>query len=169
MKQDGQMAKFLLCRWEDTITELDDLETLLRNFSANLCSDPRDKVYGLLGILSNSEGLVPDYSKTVMEVFEDASAYLFMIFISKAGAKAPQRRLDIIDSAMRLGEKMDLIKPPLPQEQDSDRSELLSRCERIFQMQFERYSEVAEAQKDWPMQPLRQNVPVDRECSDYFS
>ncbi|RYP03650.1 hypothetical protein DL765_010435 [Monosporascus sp. GIB2] len=42
------------------------------------CKDPRDKVYGLLGIAADVAelGITPDYSKTADEVFEQVALYL---------------------------------------------------------------------------------------------
>ncbi|ROV97426.1 hypothetical protein VMCG_06873 [Cytospora schulzeri] len=40
------------------------------------CTDPRDRIYGLLGLLDNEEqelDIVPDYSKTAPEVFQDVA------------------------------------------------------------------------------------------------
>ncbi|CAJ2511395.1 Uu.00g070200.m01.CDS01 [Anthostomella pinea] len=35
------------------------------------CSDPRDKIYTLLGIVENSLGITPDYTLTINQVYED--------------------------------------------------------------------------------------------------
>lgn len=45
------------------------------------CTDPRDYVYGLLGLISDhaTHGLQPDYSKTKHQVFEDFSVALISV------------------------------------------------------------------------------------------
>ena len=45
------------------------------------CTDPRDKIYSLLGIASDAEQLeiVPDYSKSVEEVYTDAAAKILSL------------------------------------------------------------------------------------------
>ncbi|KAF3041126.1 hypothetical protein E8E12_007926 [Didymella heteroderae] len=48
-----------------------DLEHILRLFSRLACGDPRDKVYGLLGLVSNSDTIKVDYEKTVVQVLLD--------------------------------------------------------------------------------------------------
>jgi hypothetical protein len=48
------------------------LEHLIESFQNSLCSDPRDKVYGLLGLADDDHQdgqLVADYSKTLFEVY----------------------------------------------------------------------------------------------------
>ncbi|KAH7359346.1 heterokaryon incompatibility protein-domain-containing protein [Plectosphaerella cucumerina] len=40
------------------------------------CSDPRDKVYGLLGLLKDTRGTVVDYSKSVVDVYRDFASSL---------------------------------------------------------------------------------------------
>ena len=47
---------------------------VLARFREAEASDPRDKIYGLLGLTSEDHGIVPDYSKSVQEVFIDATA-----------------------------------------------------------------------------------------------
>jgi hypothetical protein len=42
-------------------------------YSSNLCGDPRDKVYGFLGLIGGSEELVVDYRKSIHEVFIDVA------------------------------------------------------------------------------------------------
>jgi hypothetical protein len=53
-----------------------DFQALLQNFCGPECEDPRDKVYALLGLLGNV-GLIPDYNKTVDEVFSDAAKFAY--------------------------------------------------------------------------------------------
>jgi hypothetical protein len=57
-----------------------DLYNLLLKFSESEASDPRDKVYALLGISSDAcdtDSLRPDYAKGLQEVIRDTSLFLF--------------------------------------------------------------------------------------------
>ncbi|PMD67661.1 HET-domain-containing protein, partial [Hyaloscypha bicolor E] len=53
------------------------LINLLEACQASECADPRDKVYGLLGLANDcgEDELVVDYSKTVYEVYRDVIAF----------------------------------------------------------------------------------------------
>jgi hypothetical protein len=56
------------------------LYNLLQKFIESEASDPRDKVYALLGISSDAQdtnGLHPDYKKSLHEVIQDTSSFLF--------------------------------------------------------------------------------------------
>jgi hypothetical protein len=48
-----------------------DLKDLLQSFQTSLCSDVRDKVYGLAGLARDGQELPIDYSKSVFEIFAD--------------------------------------------------------------------------------------------------
>ncbi|KAM7196642.1 HET domain containing protein [Rhypophila sp. PSN 637] len=52
-----------------------DLDRILRLFSHKSCQDPRDKVYGLLGLLDRDAypTILPNYTKSVREVYMDAT------------------------------------------------------------------------------------------------
>jgi hypothetical protein len=56
------------------------LEGCLQLFYRNHCGDPRDKVYGLMGLVEESQRLQIDYSKSTHEVYSD----VIMAFISEA-------------------------------------------------------------------------------------
>ena len=43
----------------------------ITNFSGKQCEDPRDKVYGLIGLTSRKEPIDIDNKKTLMEVYTD--------------------------------------------------------------------------------------------------
>jgi hypothetical protein len=53
-----------------------DVKSIIRNFSANECADPRDKIYGLQALFEPDERLNVDYSKSVEAVFLDATERL---------------------------------------------------------------------------------------------
>jgi hypothetical protein len=46
---------------------------LLRAFEKSQCENPRDKVYGLQGLLAQDQKIPIDYGKTVEEVYQDAA------------------------------------------------------------------------------------------------
>jgi Heterokaryon incompatibility protein (HET) len=52
-----------------------DLLNLLNTFRSRLATEPKDKLYALLGLSANNEDplLQPDYSKSMMEIFRDAT------------------------------------------------------------------------------------------------
>jgi hypothetical protein len=47
----------------------DRLDGLLLDFAAQACEDPRDKIYGLQGLVDPKDRLVVDYSKSPQEVY----------------------------------------------------------------------------------------------------
>jgi hypothetical protein len=81
-------------RFREAYQQLDQLQTvrgkrawvcsylryLLQLTASHAASDPRDKIYGVLGLLEINKpggvGLVPDYSKTYEEVCRDATLHL---------------------------------------------------------------------------------------------
>ncbi|KAH7391571.1 heterokaryon incompatibility protein-domain-containing protein [Cadophora sp. MPI-SDFR-AT-0126] len=52
------------------------LVDVLSRFRSTLAADPRDKVFGLLGLTSDDLGIIADYSKDVKTVFTDVAAKL---------------------------------------------------------------------------------------------
>jgi hypothetical protein len=56
------------------------LKACIDRYSRNECSDPRDKVYGLLGLVQEHERPKVDYNKSVHEVFTDADEMLKTTF-----------------------------------------------------------------------------------------
>lgn len=67
-------------REETWWSENRDLYNLLLKFRESKASDPRDKVYALLGISSDAQDtgrLRPDYTKDLDKVIDDTSSFLF--------------------------------------------------------------------------------------------
>jgi hypothetical protein len=67
-------------REETWWSENRDLYNLLLKFSESEATDPRDKVYALLGIssdASDTDNLRPDYTKDLKKVISDTSSFLF--------------------------------------------------------------------------------------------
>ncbi|TEY54139.1 hypothetical protein BOTCAL_0242g00090 [Botryotinia calthae] len=65
----------------------DPLPFYLRFVQASKCSDPRDKVFGLLGLRCNAEEVLPrlaklmlhvDYNKSLQQVYQDAAEYIIL-------------------------------------------------------------------------------------------
>lgn len=54
---------------------------VLARFQSNRSTDPRDRIYGLLGLVTDEHGIVVDYNKSPAQVFKDATISL----IDKAG------------------------------------------------------------------------------------
>jgi hypothetical protein len=67
-------------REESWWSESRDLYNLLLKFRESRASDPRDKVFALLGISSDArdiDSLRPDYTKDIQKVIYDTSSFLF--------------------------------------------------------------------------------------------
>lgn len=73
------------------------LLNLLEACQASKCADPRDKVYGLLGLANDcgEDELVVDYSKTVYEVYMDVIAFHSSRTRSRQ-LLSPRRDLDVV-------------------------------------------------------------------------
>ncbi|KAK5678992.1 hypothetical protein LTS10_008647 [Elasticomyces elasticus] len=50
------------------------LQNLMRYYGAE-CSDPRDRVYALLGVSSDDHGIQPDYRKGMLELYVEVAAH----------------------------------------------------------------------------------------------
>ncbi|KAH7120900.1 heterokaryon incompatibility protein-domain-containing protein [Dendryphion nanum] len=74
-----QMPAALWVFRDDDVVEkrlhYEGLNNLLRFYSHRHCQDPRDKVYGLLGLLDSTTGtrVIPDYTKSIQEVYHDVT------------------------------------------------------------------------------------------------
>ncbi|KAH8593139.1 heterokaryon incompatibility protein-domain-containing protein [Bisporella sp. PMI_857] len=66
----------LLDRAQSYLRGSTGLAELLIDFGMNQCTDPRDRVYGLLGLARKEQRLEVDYSKTLWEVFLDTMLIL---------------------------------------------------------------------------------------------
>jgi predicted nuclease with TOPRIM domain len=71
------------------------------NFGENYCGAPRDKVYGLMGIVNKEERLVMDYGKTVCHVYMD---------VVKNSLEGGTHRLQRIKTLLTLSESMGFQK-----------------------------------------------------------
>lgn len=52
------------------------LKHLMRRHGGALCQDPRDKIYGLVGLSTDGRGIPVDYSKSVLDVWVDTVNYM---------------------------------------------------------------------------------------------
>ncbi|KAI4609182.1 hypothetical protein J4E83_008824 [Alternaria metachromatica] len=68
-------------------------------FSANACEDPRDKVYGMMGIMKEEEQLTVDYDKSVLEVYLDV-VNILRISMGKASPHVMRNYLCVLGSQM---------------------------------------------------------------------
>jgi hypothetical protein len=57
--------------WRHPDTPTPNLQTLIEVFHGWQCADVRDKVYALVGMASTETAIVPDYSKSTLEIFCD--------------------------------------------------------------------------------------------------
>ncbi|KAM0259745.1 hypothetical protein ACHAQJ_003181 [Trichoderma viride] len=57
--------------WRHPDTPTPSLQTLIEVFHGWQCADLRDKVYALVGMASAETAVVPDYSKSTLEIFRD--------------------------------------------------------------------------------------------------
>jgi hypothetical protein len=71
---------------------------LLEAFQASKCTDPRDKVYGLLGLANDcgEEELVVDYSKTLYEVYRDVITFHSSRSRTQQSLLSPRSDLDVV-------------------------------------------------------------------------
>lgn len=53
-----------------------NLLSLLQNYRRSRCKDPRDKIYGLIGLASDCYGFPIDYSKSTYEVWKDTMVFM---------------------------------------------------------------------------------------------
>jgi hypothetical protein len=90
--------------------------TLLSNLSYlshSQASDPRDKVYGLLGLKNNMDhGIIPDYGKSPCQVYIDATRAILQhdsysqidaVVESQPKKRVPQFTLNVICKTVRMG------------------------------------------------------------------
>jgi hypothetical protein len=64
---------------------LHDLSYVLTNFGDNACEDPRDKIYGLLGIVRIDQRMEVDYKKSPRQVFIDTALMLLISDVLSPG------------------------------------------------------------------------------------
>ena len=71
-----EFLNFMLLGHEENMSEIErgqeSLWYCISRFSAHKCEDPRDKVYGLMGLVRESDRLEVDYSKSIEDVFGQA-------------------------------------------------------------------------------------------------
>lgn len=71
---------WIQCNVDQTEMTLDSLVVMLRDIHKTECADPRDRVFGLLGVIEKSErarlGIEANYEKTEKEIFCDIWVYL---------------------------------------------------------------------------------------------
>jgi len=76
-QQSRKLGVWLLIRGTDRFLRITTMQDCILLHCANKCHDPRDKVYGLLGLTPESWRVRVDYTKEVLEVYFDAVAALY--------------------------------------------------------------------------------------------
>ncbi|KAI9149079.1 Heterokaryon incompatibility protein [Paramyrothecium foliicola] len=71
---------------------------VLARFRSKLSSDPRDKIYGLLGLTTDTLDIKPDYEKTTQQVYIDATRSIIdhaghLDIICQSPWRSPRKRL----------------------------------------------------------------------------
>jgi hypothetical protein len=51
------------------------LRKLLENHQHAVCKDPRDKIYGFVGLATDARGFPMDYQKSLLEVWKDTMVF----------------------------------------------------------------------------------------------
>jgi len=98
----------------------------INGFSANACGDPRDKVYGMMGIVKEEDRFTVDYNKSVLEVYID------MVNILKGKSTPHVIRHYLRDLGSQMGILLSFIESisPLPQRHFED-----AGCKDIYSAQ----------------------------------
>lgn len=65
-----KFGKWMWCIWNAGKHNC-ALKSLITSHHTSMCRDPRDRVYGLLGLAPEGTGLTPDYLKPATELFFD--------------------------------------------------------------------------------------------------
>jgi hypothetical protein len=134
-----------------------DLQWLLMDFHASECTDPRDRIFAVLGLLHKNTTKVdtlpimePDYNKTNFEVYEDAIRY-FQTGIEKGIGIDARLRLKFVIMLLRVLEVQLSPENYLNTAkflQLSDRDEPLPFCGLLCALADGRKE--IEASPDWP-------------------
>ncbi|KAF1926644.1 HET-domain-containing protein [Didymella exigua CBS 183.55] len=82
LQQHGNKKAVLALIANQGMNRYEGIRTVVARYSSYQCENPRDKVYGLLGIVRSDERLEVDYNKLVQEVFLDAAR---AVQVSKLG------------------------------------------------------------------------------------
>lgn len=124
-------------------SEPEDILDILR-FSANICHEPRDKVYGLMNLLKVEHQLIVDYNKPIYDVFKDVVLELHSVIefegdktytqwleaMEQLGANMGISSDDVAD-LFALLEFMNLIVPPWIHKDEGSASFLPSFVSKI--------------------------------------
>jgi hypothetical protein len=102
LQQHGNKKAVLALIANQGMNRYEGLRTTVARYSSYQCENPRDKVYGLLGIVRSDERLEVDYSKLVQEVFLDAARAVQVSKLDKPDRVKCQGRLEILAREMGL-------------------------------------------------------------------
>ena len=80
-----------MCHDPDKVLSVRVLQRVLSPFQSSVCSEPRHRLYGLLGLIDNSENFPVDYEKLPSTIVLDAFEYFQPI---EEGEKVPAHHVD---------------------------------------------------------------------------
>lgn len=120
LQQHGHTKAVLALIANQGMNHYEGLGVTITRFSGYKCENPRDKIYGLLGIVKPKERLEVDYSKTVQDVFLD-----FAMALQDAKKDKPDR-VSFEATMQSLGRRMDL------QSEDRDLTGLRGMLQDLF-------------------------------------
>jgi hypothetical protein len=88
------------------------LRTLLEMCERSLCQDPRDKVYGILGLASNvkDDDLPVDYSKSMFELFWDVVWFSYKQPIDRLAQRLRESELELFQINMLDEAQTELVR-----------------------------------------------------------
>jgi hypothetical protein len=103
--------------------DINRLERLIETFKLAKCTEPRDKIYGLLGLANDcsSESLTVDYSKTLFQLFEEVVMFQYHARPRKDGFPPS------IDRSMRLVHFGELVQRQIGMARSTTRRRSMTR------------------------------------------
>src|SRR5690242_16376759 len=102
LQQHGHSKAVLALIANQGMNRYEGLRLTIARFSGYECENPRDKVYGLLGIVKPKERLEVDYTKSVQDVFLDAARALQASKMDKPDRVNCKARLESLARKMNL-------------------------------------------------------------------
>lgn len=102
LQQHGNKKAVLALIANQGMNRYEGLRTTIARYSGYQCENPRDKVYGLLGIVRSDERLEVDYNKLVQDVFLDAARAVQVSKLDRPDRVKCQGRLESLAREMGL-------------------------------------------------------------------
>lgn len=85
------------------------LYNTITSFSGGYCQDPRDKVYGLMGLIQESDRFTIDYRKSEYEVFVDVIRAVYTMYARSYHDSRAEIDLRIFDSRAKVNRHCNLL------------------------------------------------------------